>query len=649
MCGIAGFVDRAGRQRDPRAVLERMVASIRHRGPDGQGFHLGPGVALGHARLSIIDLAGGQQPLSNEDGTVWVTFNGEIFNFVELREELIARGHVFHTHSDTETIVHLYEESGPACVEAFNGDFAFAIWDQRRQRLLLARDRLGVRPLYFTFQDEALVFASEMKALFQFPGVSRELDPVALDQTFTFWFPLAPRTPFRGIHELPPGHVLIAQGRDVNVRPYWRLSFPAAAEEGPATTEQEEALAEELRELLIDATRIRLRADVPVGAYLSGGLDSSITTALIRLFSPNRLRTFSVGFESAEFDESEYQQEVVRALRTEHQSTVCTGRNIAESFPDVIRHTERPILRTAPAPLFQLSRLVRESEFKVVMTGEGADEILAGYDLFKEAKIRRFWARQPQSKWRPLLLRRLYPYLAGVQGQPQAYLQAFFQTGITDPADPFFSHRPRWNMTARTREFFSDELRAALDGHDAVEELRGTLPVEFGSWHPLSQAQYLEAAYLLPGYILSSQGDRVAMAHAVEGRFPFLDHRVAELAARIPARLRLKGLTEKHMLRKSAGRYLPAVIARRPKQPYRAPDSQSFFGPRAPEYVEELLSPAAITRAGYFEPGAVEKLVRKCRGQAAVGFRENMALVGILSVQLLDHLFVRNWTDAMMG
>ncbi|MBW3624601.1 MAG: asparagine synthase C-terminal domain-containing protein [Armatimonadetes bacterium] len=328
-------------------------------------------------------------------------------------------------------------------------------------------------------------------------------------------------------------------------------------------------------------------------------------------------------------------------METDLSSVVCGGEDIASSFPEVIRHAERPLLRTAPAPLYLLSRMVREHGFKVVMTGEGADEVFAGYDIFKEAKVRQFWARQPQSKLRPMLLQRLYPYLPGVQAQPQAYLEAFFRVGLEQPESPFFSHLPRWGMTAKTKAFFSDDLLEACRGYDALEEIRGMLPEGYGGWSALSQAQYLEAAHLLPGYILSSQGDRMSMANAVEGRFPFLDHRVVEFAARIPSRMRLKGLTEKYLLRKSGERFLPPSIAKRPKQPYRAPDSPSFFGPNAPEYVEALLSSEAISRAGYFHARSVEKLAQKCRGQSSLGFRDNMALVGILSVQLLDHLYVR--------
>jgi asparagine synthase (glutamine-hydrolysing) len=651
MCGIAGFFQLGPAKADGRTLLRRMVASISHRGPDEQGAHVeevgGHLHGLGHARLSIIDLSTGQQPMSNEDGSVWVTFNGEIFNYVELADELARRGHVFRTRSDTETIVHAYEERGADCVDAFNGDFAFALLDRKNNRLVLARDRMGVRPVYYAVKDGALVFASEVKAILQFPGMKAELDPVALDQTFTLWFPLPPRTAFKGVSELPPGHVLVADaveggGVRVSVRPYWQLSYPRRGDLGEMAGRSEASVAEELRELLIDSTRLRLRADVPVGAYLSGGLDSSVTTALIKLFTNSKLRTFSVGFETDEFDESRYQQQVVKALNTDHESVVCTRADIGRSFPDVVRHMERPVLRTAPTPMYQLAKLVRDSGFKVVMTGEGADEVLAGYDIFKEAKIRRFWSHQPRSAWRPLLLRRLYPYLANMQGQSQAYLQAFFRTGLDKAGtDPLFSHLPRFDMASRNKVLFSEGLRNEINGYDALDELRGQLPRDFNSWHPLNQSQYLEAAFLLPGYILSSQGDRVAMAHAVEGRFPFLDHRVAELAARIPPRMKLKGLKEKHILREAVGRYLPPAIAKRVKQPYRAPDSESFFGPNAPEYVEELLSPRAIARAGYFNGAGVQKLVQKCKSGGAVGFKDNMALVGVLSVQLLDHQFVR--------
>jgi asparagine synthase (glutamine-hydrolysing) len=640
MCGIAGFYRLPVAPEERRGLLARMLEAIAHRGPDGNGAYVDGDVGLAHARLSIIDVGGGHQPMCNEDGTVWITFNGEVFNYVELRAELIARGHTFKTNSDTEVIVHLYEERGPDCVQALNGDFAFAIWDARRQRLVLARDRAGVRPLYYAVRDGAVAFASEVKALLEVPGISAEPDPIALDQMFTFWFPLAPRTPFKDIAELPPAHVLVADANGVTTRQYWRFEYPDAADDRPVSPAEEARLTDEVRALLLDAVRIRLRADVPIGAYLSGGLDSSITTAAIRSFVPDQLRSFSVAFESAEFDESEFQREMVDDLDLKHSTTLCRDGDIAGILPKLIRHTERPIMRTAPAPMLMLSRLVRDNGFKVVMTGEGADEIFAGYDVFKEAKVRRFCAAQPNSKRRPQLLKRLYPYMPRLQGQSQRYLEAFFGGHNDALDDPLYSHLPRFRSSAGAKAFFSADLRAQIGNYDALADLRERLPADFMRWHPLSQSQYLESAHLLPGYILSSQGDRVGMANAVEGRFPFLDHRLIELAAKIPPRLKLKGLVEKHILRQSMKHLLPGSIATRPKQPYRAPESRAFLRSGAAAAVMDHMSAANISAAGYFEPEFVERLVAKCSKLPSTGFRDNLAFVGILSTQVWHETFV---------
>lgn len=641
MCGIAGYFGTPAAAVPESVFLKRMVQTLRHRGPDAQATHIAPGIGLGHARLSIIDIAGGAQPMATEDGSIWLSFNGEIFNHVELRQEMESRGRVFRTQSDTEVILRLYQEKGVDCVDDLNGDFSFAIWDARHRRLMLARDRMGVRPLYYTQRDQCLYFASEVKALLQVPGVEARLDPLALNQILTMWFPLVPRTPFEGIHQLPPGHVLTATPSGTTLRCYWRLDYPDAADAGRLVSGRYEAgLAEELRELLLDATRIRLRSDVPVGAYLSGGLDSSIITAAIKRITPEALRTFSVTFESAEFDERDQQQEMVSALNTRHQEMRCTSADIGHMFPEVIRHTEVPILRTAPAPLFALSRLVRQNEFKVVLTGEGADEVFAGYDIFKEAKLRRFCAGQPESRRRTLLYRRLYPYLPQLQTQSQASLAAFFSAGGNRLDDPLYSHLPRFRTTSGTKLFLSRELASQLGDYDALADLRDSLPDDFSRWHPLSQAQYLESAHLLPSYILSSQGDRMSMAHSVEGRYPFLDHRLVEFAARVPPSLKLRVMREKDLLRRAAADLLPARIANRPKQPYRAPDSQSFTGTGAPAYVGEIMDRRCIDSAGYFDAGAVGKLVAKCQRRATVGTRDNMAFVGILSTQLWHRAFV---------
>lgn len=642
MCGIAGVLHFDKTKVDPQ-VLRRMLWPIRHRGPDASGVHVDGPVGLGHVRLSIIDLAGGRQPMANEDQSLWVSFNGEIFNYVELRETLLQKGHRFATQSDTEVILHLYEEFGEDCVRHFNGQWALAVWDRRRRRLFLSRDRLGIRPLFYTVAGGKLLFASEIKSLLMHPDARAEIDPRGLSQVFTFWSTLPPTTVLKGIDELPPGHNLIVERGKTQVRRYWQLDYDC-----PAGAMSEEECAGQLLDLLADAARLRLRSDVPVGAYLSGGLDSSVTTALVKQCSDAHLRTFSVTFDEAEFDESGYQNQVIEALETDHQQIRCSPQEIGRVFPEVIWHAERPVLRTAPAPLYLLSKLVHDEGYKVVLTGEGADEMLGGYDVFKEAKVRRFWAAQPDSAFRAALLKRLYPYLPNMQAQSLAYRKAFFHVRPEELTDPLFSHLPRWNMTSRLKLFFSDELRMQIAEHDAYGDCRALLPEAYAGWHHFCQAQYLETVTLMPGYILSSQGDRVAMAHSVEGRFPFLDHRVAEFAARIPPRLKMKALKEKHILKRAAGHLVPPAVVQRPKQPYRAPDAKSFFddGTQAArqEYVDELLSPGRIREDGIFQPDAVEHLVQKVRSGRAIGVRDNMALVGILSTQLVVEQFARNFT-----
>lgn len=608
-----------------------MAAAIAHRGPDGQGVFAVPGVGLAHVRLSIVGLADGQQPMTSADGRFTIVFNGEIFNYVELRDDLKARGVVFRTGTDTEVLLQLYALHGEGCLSRLNGDFAFAVWDARDRRLMLARDRMGVRPLFYTLHKGTLFFGSEVKALLKVPGIDAELDPFALDQIFTLWAPIPPRTAFKDIYELEPGHLLIAEGERAEVRPYWSLDFPDANDR---TETDQAAMEEELRALLTDATRLRMRADVPVGAYLSGGLDSSLITALAAPMAPNGLNTFSVTFDDAEHDESAFQMEVARALGTHHRAVASGSADIAASFPDVINFTERPVLRTAPAPLYRLSSLVRDAGMKVVLTGEGADEVFAGYDIFREARVRRFCARQPGSKIRPHLFRKLYPYLPGLKQQSSDYLAAFFGASSDIADDPLFSHRPRFRSTASAKIFYSDDLRATLGTYDAAEELASRLPGNFRRWHPLHQAQYLEGRFLLPGYILSSQGDRVAMAHGIEGRFPFLDHRLVEFASRLRPEMKLKGLEEKHILRRVAKDLLPDVISKRPKQPYRAPDSRSFVGNDEQAYVGKMLGEQAIAATGLFNARAVAKLHQKCRTQTVSGFRDNAAFVGILSTQL---------------
>ena len=613
-----------------------MIKRLRHRGPDGVGFYADDRAGLAHARLSIIDLAGGDQPIHNEDRSVWVVFNGEILNYVELRAELERDGHVFYTRSDTEVIVHLYEQHGVDFVHHLNGQFAIALWDCRRRRLVLARDRTGIRPLFYTVLDERVLFASEIKALFAARGVPRRLLPTALGQVFTYWSAQAPTTIFDGVRSLPSGHILVFEGGSTQLRRYWDWVFPQSA---PVARPIQD-VARELRDLLVDSVRLRLRSDVPVGAYLSGGLDSSIATALVKRVA-HTLRTFSLTFEDSEFDESDFQDELVRHLGTAHTAVHCTRSAIGAAFPRSVWHAETPLLRTAPTPLMLLAERVHAEGYKVVLTGEGADEVFAGYDLFTEAKVRRFWGRAPQSAWRARLLERLYPYLKHSPVAGQAFTRGFFGEGIDELESPWFAHMPRWRTTRRLWRFLAAEVRAELAATDPFSALDALLPPESSQWEPLCRDQYIEAHTLLSGYLLCSQGDRMAMAHSVEGRFPFLDHRVIEFANRLPARQKLRALEGKYVLREAVRGLLPERIRTRVKQPYRAPDSQSFFAAQRPlDYVGDLLNEKRLREGGLFDPSAVRKLYDKCRTGRAIGFADNMAFVGILSTLLVEEMFV---------
>ena len=638
MCGIAGYVDFADRGASGPVHIRRMLGAIRHRGPDEFGMYRDRRAVLGSARLSIIDLEGGQQPISNEDQTCWIVFNGEVFNHVELRPDLERRGHHFTTRTDTEVVLHLYEEFGPECLQHLNGQFAIAIWDSRARSLFLARDRLGVRPLFYAEVNGTLVFASEIKALLPYPGAAAEIDPVSLDQVFQFWSTLPGRTIFHGIREVPPGHYMLVRERSRVLQHYWQIAFPSRE---PASPRQSREYVDEFRSILADATIIRLRSDVPVGAYLSGGLDSSAIASLVRRHTHNRLDTFSIAFTDAQYDESGFQRSMANFLDTSHQVVEATYADIARVFPEVIWHTETPVMRTAPAPMFLLSQRVHACGFKVVLTGEGADEFLAGYDIFKETMVRRFWARQPDSLMRPALLGRLYADIPNVSAAGDACRAAFFRGGLEDTACPYYSHSVRWRNNGRTRRFFSPEVHEAV----ARERVHGTdvitYPPGFARWGPLERAQYLESAIFLPQYLLSSQGDRMAMAHSVESRMPFLDHRVVDFCNRLPSRMKLRGLREKHILREAAKDLLPPQIRDRPKRPYRAPIHRSFFGAGAPDYLRELLSPARLEAAGLFSTTAVEKLVAKIERNMPVGETDDMALAGIISTQLVHHLFSR--------
>lgn len=637
MCGIAGFTPGPDKETSVQ-VLKRMLSRIRHRGPDQSGVYVSQYAGLGSVRLSIIDIKTGGMPLSNEDGSLWIVFNGEIFNYVELREKLKRRNHRFRTASDTEVILHMYEEFGPEFLSQLNGQFAIAIWDRNRKELFLARDRVGIRPLFYSRTGDGFVFASEIKALLEFPGISCRISPRVLSQVFTLWTPISPGTIFEDIYELSPGSYMRIGDGGIVQKTYWELPVCRPEERSPDDFGQ---ALDQFHELFEDSVRIRLRADVPVGAYLSGGIDSSVTTSYIRRIAPENLRTFSIGFYDQEFDESRYQQLAVNHFRTDHTFLNCRAEDIARDFPSVVWHAETPLLRTAPGPMRLLSDKVRDSKFKVVITGEGADELLGGYDIFKEAIIRQFWAKDPQSKIRPALLKKLYPFLPQMNQANLPALKFFYSYRLTETDSPVYSHLLRWNNTSRIRNYFSGDLQSQVNGYDPVTEVAESVAGKLQGADLLTRAQWLEISLFMSGYLLSSQGDRMAMANSVEGRYPFLDYRVIEFCMKLPARFKLNGLNEKVLLKKLMEDKLPGEIIRRPKQSYRAPILESFFAGHAPGYIREFLDPAAVADTGYFNPVKVEQLVSRMRCGKPVSEVDHMAVTGVLSTQLLHHFFTR--------
>ena len=649
MCGVAGIVSLSSAAAPPpREALMRMVGALAHRGPDERGMYRDERAGLAHARLSIIDISSGQQPLADMSGTTWIVFNGEIFNYVELREKLIVLGYRFRTRSDTEVIVNAYRAWGEAAFERMTGQWAVAIWDSAARRLVLSRDRTGICPLHFCERKGRLYFASEVKAIFAADtAIPRTFDPAGIDQIFTFWTAVPPQGVFQGIKELAPGHFRIYENGGVREKAFWKPRYPESSSprDGQFSGSLDDAV-EEVRSALESATSLRMvRSDVRVGSYLSGGLDSSLVAAMGRRFAGERFQTFSLRFADAEYDEADFQRLMARAIGSEHHEVVVSRSDIAEVFPQVIYHTERPILRTAPAPLFLLSRLVRARGVKVVLTGEGADEMFAGYDLFREGKVRRFWGRQPASTRRARLLERLYPYLTRSPVQQQAMARQFFGRNLSEHATPGFAHDPRWRTTSAVKRLFSSDMRAGSASRNAVSELIARLPPEFAQWSSLAQDQYLEIQTLLSGYLLSSQGDRMLMAHSVEGRFPFLDEDVVALANSLPPAYKLRILDEKHVLKRVAEPVVPSDIIARKKQPFRAPNALCFVARDAPAYIAEALSETALRDANVFDPGSVARLLSKCRAQAAAGDgdvsnSDNMALVGVISTQLLHQQFV---------
>lgn len=600
MCGIAGFAGPL-RASDGRGTLERMTGAIHHRGPDGDGFYLDDQVGLGMRRLAIIDVAGGNQPIFNEDGTVCVVLNGEIYNFQDLRADLEARGHRFATHSDTEVVVHAYEEFGAACVERLWGMFALAVWDRRARRLLLARDRLGKKPLlYHRSAEGGLAFASEFQALFAHPGVPRDVDLTAIDDYLTYLYVPSPKTAYSQVAKLPPGHRLIwdADTRRARVERYWQVNF------GQKLDLSEDEALEQFGSLFRDAVRRRLIADVPLGAFLSGGLDSSSVVAEMAELSTGRVKTFSIGFGERDFDELRYARQVAERYGTEHHELVVEPKAL-DVVPTLVRHYGEPYADSSAVPTYYVSRLTRQ-HVTVALNGDGGDELLAGYERHWAARVAARYDRLPHVL-RQGMIRPLVSLIPEPRGRRSVVRRGkrFLQAAHLKPADRYL----RWvgSLDAQGKaDLYTDDFMRTVTGNDAGHWLRDVVEAEPGL-DAVDAVQRADTYLYLPEDLLVKV-DIASMATSLEARSPLLDHRLVELCASLPGHYKLKGRTSKWLLRQLMRDRLPAEILTRPKMGFGVPVGEWLRGDLRPLLEETVLSTRSFRR-GIFRPEGVRALV----------------------------------------
>ena len=642
MCGIAGVLDLAGRRPVPQEIIQNMARALVHRGPDEEGFLQRPGVALASRRLSIVGLADGQQPVTNEDQSAYVVFNGELFDYVEQRAALQARGHRLVSHCDTEIIPHLWEESREGMFSRLRGQFAIALWDVTRRQLTLGRDRFGIAPLYWTRQGDWLLFASEIKGLLASGMVPAKPDLRGIDHIFTFAAMPGPVTCFEGIQLLSPGHYLqITPGNEAGAAPvieeraYWEMDFPDEGQEDPGTDSRK--LVDDFEAVLLKAVEKRLRADVPVGAYLSGGLDSSMIVAMACRLKGPAINTYTVRVDDPGLDELSAANLSARHIGTKPPIVQdFRASDALAMYPQLIHAAEAPVIDTSCAALLMLARRVHECGQKVVLTGEGADEWLAGYPWYKIAKVLDLLdcipglklsetARRAYLKLNhvPLYPPEMRPALEESIGGPNAWIDSY---GVLALSKLRFYAAPMREVLATARPWEGLGLN--------LERAR--------RWHPLNRGLWIGARVTLAGHLLQAKGDRVAMHSSVEVRYPFLDEDVFDFTAKLSPRWKLRGFRDKHLLRQVAERWLPPEIARRHKVIFRAPLDSFHIDPEPP-FVAELLSEESLRRTGYFDVAQVRHwrtAFRKMRPGAPPRLSVEMGLAAVVATQLWHHTFI---------
>ncbi len=597
MCGIAGFVDLWGRKarglKEREAILQRMCRIIRHRGPDDQGMMVQTGVALGMRRLSIIDLVSGNQPMSGEDGAVTIVFNGEIYNFQEIKPKLESRGHTFHTHSDTEAIVHAYEEFGPDCLKDLRGMFAFAIWDENNPKLFLARDRAGKKPVYYTTTPTGtFVFGSELKSLLEHPEVQRDLNPEALDAYFTLGYVPDPLSIFSNIHKLPPGHYLTLTNGQVTVKQYWDFEFQ------PAGSRNEADYLDELRALLDESVRLRLISDVPLGAFLSGGIDSSTVVGLMARHMDQPVKTFSIGFHEDSYNELKYARMTAEKFGTDHHEFFVTP-DICQIVDELVWHFDEPFADSSAIPTYMVSKLARD-HVTVVLSGDGGDELFAGYTRYAIERKRGGFERLPK----PLREGVMRPLS---QRLPHAtWGRNYLHNVSLDPISRYLDSVSVFTSLNR-RSLYTSDFAGKIGPGGYGARLFADLVQNVKTDDEVDRLLYLDSKTYLPGDILTKV-DRMSMAVSLEARAPLLDHKLIEFVTTIPSTLKLAGLETKHLLKKAVADLVPAEILHRPKQGFGVP-IQEWINQQLRSRIRDTLSDTRTRQRGYVDSRYVDVLL----------------------------------------
>jgi asparagine synthase (glutamine-hydrolysing) len=629
MCGICGFINNDRPEDENGEILRGMVQSLHHRGPDDEGYYQKHGTNLGMRRLSIIDIANGHQPITNEDQTVWIVFNGEIYNYKELRQNLLSKGHIFRTNSDTETIVHLYEEYGDDCPAHLNGMFAYAVWDEKKRKLLLARDHIGIKPLFYSWDDNHLWFGSEIKALLVDPRVRREIDVSALDQFLSLEYIPAPRTIYTHIKKLPPGHTLSFENGTATLRQYWDVTPEPV--EGDFRT-----CSRQLAQMLAEAVKMQLISDVPVGAFLSGGIDSSTVAAFMSLAADQPVRTFSVGFSDATYNELPFAREVARMYSTNHHEEILHS-NYSELCEKLVSQFDEPFGDFSIFPTYLVSKAARE-HVKVVLSGDGGDELFGGYDTYRAQNFDRYYSRLPEAirkKTIPSMLERIPP-------APDKKGWVNIAKRITEGAalHPSLRHT-RWMI------FFNENTRKSIYQPDFSQTLNGwSVHSIFNQYfdqakdfHPLGQQQYVDVKTYLADNILVKV-DRMSMAVSLETRVPLLDFRLVQFALNLPDKMKINNGVTKRILREAVKGMLPQKVINKPKQGFSIPLKHWLRGPLRP-LMEDLLSTSTLQRRGFFQPAGVSQMIKEHLDNKADHSHRLWALMVLELWQQRDSLQVR--------